>query len=90
MAGGERQRIFWRHNYEGTQGLIFVVDGFDEGKFEIAKKVCIFLLFFFIFLFFLFLFLFFFIFFYFFIFSGIDKCTLRESAKGYRNSDRDK
>ena len=85
MAGGERQRIFWRHNYEGTQGLIFVVDGFDEGKFEIAKKVCFFSLIS------LFFFLFFILFsFFFFIFSGIDKCALRESAKGYSYSNCDK
>jgi len=26
MAGGERQRVFWKQQYEGTQGIIFVID----------------------------------------------------------------
>jgi len=39
LAGGERQRIFWRHNFEGTQGVIFLIDGVDELMFETAKKV---------------------------------------------------
>ncbi len=33
MAGGERQRVFWKQQYEGTQGIIFVIDvtsTFDE------------------------------------------------------------
>ena len=26
MAGGERQRVFWKQQYEGTQGIIYVID----------------------------------------------------------------
>jgi len=26
LAGGERQRIFWRHHFLGTQGVIFFID----------------------------------------------------------------
>jgi len=26
LAGGERQRVFWKQQYEGTQGIIFVMD----------------------------------------------------------------
>ena len=26
MAGGERQRVFWKQQYEGTQGFIFLID----------------------------------------------------------------
>jgi len=34
LAGAERQRIFWRHNFQGTQGVIFFIDGSDEKKFK--------------------------------------------------------
>jgi len=26
LAGGERQRIFWRHHFLGTQGVVFFID----------------------------------------------------------------
>jgi len=26
MGGGERQRVFWKQQYQGTQGIIFVID----------------------------------------------------------------
>lgn len=26
MAGGERQRVFWKQQYEGTQGIVYIVD----------------------------------------------------------------
>jgi signal recognition particle receptor subunit beta len=26
LAGGERQRIFWRQHYGGSQGIIFMID----------------------------------------------------------------
>lgn len=26
MAGGERQRVFWKQQFEGTQGVIYVID----------------------------------------------------------------
>jgi GTPase SAR1 family protein len=30
IAGGDRQRVFWRHHYSGTQGVIFFVDITDS------------------------------------------------------------
>lgn len=30
MGGNERQRIFWRQNYYGSQGVIYVVDAGKE------------------------------------------------------------
>jgi len=26
LAGGVRQRVFWRHHYSGTQGVVFFID----------------------------------------------------------------
>ena len=26
LAGGERQRVFWKQQYEGTQGIIYMID----------------------------------------------------------------
>ena len=30
LGGAERQRIFWRQNYFGTQGVLFVIDASDN------------------------------------------------------------
>lgn len=32
LAGGERQRVFWKQQYEGTQGVIFVVDASSKDE----------------------------------------------------------
>eukprot|EP01016_Furgasonia_blochmanni_P007781 TRINITY_DN1311_c0_g1_i3.p1 TRINITY_DN1311_c0_g1~~TRINITY_DN1311_c0_g1_i3.p1 ORF type:complete len:251 (+),score=62.85 TRINITY_DN1311_c0_g1_i3:72-755(+) len=32
LAGEERERVFWRHQYPGTQGVIFVVDINDKER----------------------------------------------------------
>lgn len=40
MAGAERQRIFWRHYYLGSQGVIFVLDTADSAEnIELAVTV---------------------------------------------------
>lgn len=26
MAGGERQRVFWKQQFEGAQGIIYIID----------------------------------------------------------------
>lgn len=40
LAGGDRQRVFWRHHYAGTQGVIFFIDVSDsEERIKEAVKV---------------------------------------------------
>ena len=36
MGGQKKIRSLWRHYYQGTEGLIFVVDCNDAERFEIA------------------------------------------------------
>mmetsp|Transcript_13061 Transcript_13061/g.15000 ORF Transcript_13061/g.15000 Transcript_13061/m.15000 type:complete len:183 (+) Transcript_13061:25-573(+) len=40
-AGGERQRVFWRHHYTGTQGIIFFIDvsAVQEQQLVAAKEL---------------------------------------------------
>jgi len=38
VGGQDRIRQLWRHYYEGTQGLIFVVDSNDTGRFDEAAR----------------------------------------------------
>lgn len=39
-AGGERQRVFWRHHYSGTQGVVFLVDVSEsEARLKEAGKL---------------------------------------------------
>jgi ADP-ribosylation factor protein 1 len=37
VGGQDKIRSLWQHYYQGTQGLIFVVDSNDEARIEIAK-----------------------------------------------------
>ena len=30
VAGGEKRKLLWRHYYENTTGLVFVVDSHDQ------------------------------------------------------------
>ena len=36
LAGGERQRIFWRQHYIGCQGIIYLIDGSTPQHLDIA------------------------------------------------------
>lgn len=36
MGGSDRQRIFWRQNYYGSQGVIFVIDQCAD----VSKPLC--------------------------------------------------
>lgn len=36
VGGQDRIRVLWRHYYQQTQGLIFVVDSNDTGRFDLA------------------------------------------------------
>jgi len=38
VSGQDRLRAFWRHYYNGTSGVIFVVDSADTARLEIARK----------------------------------------------------
>ena len=37
VGGQDKIRSLWRHYYQGTQGLIFVVDSNDHDRLELAK-----------------------------------------------------
>jgi len=41
LAGGVRQRVFWRHHYSGTQGVVFFIDASetDEKIMESVKEL---------------------------------------------------
>ena len=38
VGGQDKIRLLWRHYYENTQGLIFVVDSSDRERVELAKE----------------------------------------------------
>ncbi|XP_033104724.1 ADP-ribosylation factor-like isoform X2 [Anneissia japonica] len=38
VGGQDKIRCLWRHYYQGTEGLIFVVDSADSTRFEEAKE----------------------------------------------------
>lgn len=38
IGGQDKIRALWRHYYEGTQGIIFVVDSNDQNRLPAAKK----------------------------------------------------
>ena len=38
VGGQDKIRPLWRHNYSGTQGLIFVVDSSDTARVEEARS----------------------------------------------------
>ncbi|EAR91328.1 ADP-ribosylation factor(Arf)/Arf-like (Arl) small GTPase family protein (macronuclear) [Tetrahymena thermophila SB210] len=38
VGGQDKIRLLWRHYFQGTQGLIFVVDSSDKERIEIAKE----------------------------------------------------
>lgn len=38
VGGQDKIRLLWRHYYENTQGLIFVVDSSDKERVELAKE----------------------------------------------------
>ena len=38
VGGQEKLRSLWRHYYENTDGLIFIVDSADKGRFNEAKR----------------------------------------------------
>lgn len=38
VGGQDKIRSLWKHYYEGTEGLIFVVDSSDKERIEIAKE----------------------------------------------------
>merc|ERR1711865_783486 len=38
VGGQDKIRTLWRHYYQNTQGLIFVVDSNDQDRFEDAKQ----------------------------------------------------
>jgi ADP-ribosylation factor protein 1 len=38
VGGQDKIRSLWRHYYQGTDGLIFVVDSNDEDRFELAAR----------------------------------------------------
>jgi len=38
VGGQDRIRVLWRHYYQQTQGLIFVVDSNDTGRFNLASQ----------------------------------------------------
>ena len=37
-VGGCNMRVLWRHYYDNTQGLIFVVDSSDKDRIDLAKE----------------------------------------------------
>ena len=39
VGGGDKLRPLWRHYYQATDGLIFVVDSTDKDRFPEAKQV---------------------------------------------------
>ncbi|EGR28114.1 hypothetical protein IMG5_182990 [Ichthyophthirius multifiliis] len=38
VGGQDKIRLLWRHYFQGTQGLIFVVDSSDRERIDIAKE----------------------------------------------------
>mmetsp|Transcript_31477 Transcript_31477/g.48288 ORF Transcript_31477/g.48288 Transcript_31477/m.48288 type:complete len:195 (-) Transcript_31477:21-605(-) len=38
IGGQDKIRCLWRHYYQGTQGLIFVVDSNDIGRLQLARE----------------------------------------------------
>lgn len=38
MGGQDKIRLLWRHYFQNTQGLIFVVDSSDKERVELAKE----------------------------------------------------
>ncbi|XP_071963663.1 ADP-ribosylation factor 3-like [Antedon mediterranea] len=38
VGGQDKIRCLWRHYYQGTEGLIFVVDSADRSRFEEARE----------------------------------------------------
>merc|ERR1712032_529770 len=38
VGGQDKIRTLWRHYYQNTQGLIYVIDSNDECRFEDAKQ----------------------------------------------------
>ena len=38
VGGQDKIRLLWRHYYQNTQGLIFVVDSSDKDRVELAKE----------------------------------------------------
>src|SRR5438067_308269 len=38
VGGQDKIRLLWRHYYQNTQGLIFVVDSSDKERVELAKE----------------------------------------------------
>merc|ERR1711990_807028 len=38
VGGQDKIRLLWRHYYQNTQGLIFVVDSSDRDRVELAKE----------------------------------------------------
>jgi len=38
VGGQDKIRLLWRHYYQNTQGLIYVVDSSDKDRVELAKE----------------------------------------------------
>ena len=38
VGGQERIRVLWKHYYQGTEGLIFVVDSNDRDRVDVARR----------------------------------------------------
>jgi len=38
VGGQDKIRLLWRHYYQNTQGLIFVIDSSDKDRIDIAKE----------------------------------------------------
>lgn len=38
VGGQDRIRSLWRHYYQGTDGLVFVVDSSDKNRFDLAAQ----------------------------------------------------
>ena len=38
VGGQDKIRLLWRHYYQNTQGLIYVVDSSDKDRIELAKE----------------------------------------------------
>lgn len=38
VSGQDKLRVFWRHYYRGTSGVLFVVDANDQERLPLAKK----------------------------------------------------
>lgn len=38
VGGQDKIRLLWRHYYQNTQGLIFVVDSSDKDRIDIARE----------------------------------------------------